>query len=175
MVVTTHTRISETNDGMQVKTILNRIQKQRGFVYGTVQLEEQIGGLAVTVDLVPHRRNRPRCAGCEQPGPVYDRLTPRRFEFVPLWGLRVFLLYAMRRVDCPRCGVTVERVPWADGKHQLTTTYMWFLARWAKRLSWQEVARVFSTSWDQVFRSVALAVRDGQQGVRLRHSGDRHR
>ena len=24
----------------------------------------------------------------------------------------------MRRVDCPRCGVTVERVPWADGKHQ---------------------------------------------------------
>ena len=70
-------------------------------------------------------------------GPVYDRLTPRRFEFVPLWGLRVFFLYAMRRVDCPRCGVTVERVPWADGKHQLTTTYMWFLARWAKRLSWQ--------------------------------------
>ena len=23
--------------------------------------------------------------------------------------------------DCPRCGVTVERVPWADGKHQLST------------------------------------------------------
>jgi transposase len=28
----------------------------------------------------------------------------------------------MRRVDCRRCGVTVELVPWADGKHQLTTT-----------------------------------------------------
>ena len=69
MVVTTHTRISETNGGMQIKTILNRIQKQRGFVYGTVQLEEQIGGLAVTVESVPHRRNRPRCAGCGQPGP----------------------------------------------------------------------------------------------------------
>ena len=60
---------------------------------------------------------------------MYDRLALRRFEFVPLWGLRVFFLYPMRRVDCPRCGVTVERVPWADGKHQLTTTYMWFLAR----------------------------------------------
>ena len=35
MVVTRHTRILETNDGMQIKTILNRIQKQRGFVYGT--------------------------------------------------------------------------------------------------------------------------------------------
>ena len=152
---------------MQVKTILNRIQKHRGFVYGTVQLEEQIAGLAVTVDIAPHRRNRPRCAGCGQPGSVYDRLAPRRFEFVPLWGLRVFFLYMMRRVDCPRCGVTVEQVPWADGKHQLTTTYMWFLARWAKRLSWKEVARVFHTSWDQVFRSVAMAVAWGRDHVDL--------
>ena len=79
---------------MQIKTILNRIQKYRGFVYGTVRLEAQMGGLALTVDIAPHRRNRPRCAGCEQPGGVYDRLAPRRFEFVPLWGLRVFFLYA---------------------------------------------------------------------------------
>lgn len=152
---------------MQVKTILNRIQKHRGFVYGTVQLEEQMAGLALTVDIAPHRRNRPRCAGCGQVGPVYDRLAPRRFEFVPLWGLRVFFLYMMRRVECPRCGVTVEQVPWADGKHQLTTTYMWFLATWAKRLSWQEVARVFRTSWDQVFRSVAMAVAWGRDHVDL--------
>ena len=69
---------------MQIKTILNRVQKYRGFVYGTVQLEEQIGGLALIVDIAPHRRNRPRCAGCEQPGGVYDRLAPRQFEFVPL-------------------------------------------------------------------------------------------
>ena len=105
---------------MQVKTILNRLQKHRGFVYGTVQLEEQIAGLALTVEIAPHRRNRPRCASCGQASAVYDRLALRRFEFVPLWGLRVFFLYPMRRVDCPRCGVTVERVPWADGKHQLT-------------------------------------------------------
>ena len=37
---------------MQIKTILNRIQKHRGFVYGTVQLEEQIAGLALTVDII---------------------------------------------------------------------------------------------------------------------------
>ena len=112
--------LAETDGGMQVKTILNRLQKHRGFVYGTVQLEEQIAGLALTVEIAPHRRNRPRCASCGQASAVYDRLALRRFEFVPLWGLRVFFLYPMRRVDCPRCGVTVERVPWADGKHQLT-------------------------------------------------------
>lgn len=152
---------------MQIKTILNRIQKHRGFVYGAVQFEEWHDGLALTIDLYPHARNRPQCAGCGKRGPQYDRLAPRRFEFVPLWGLRVFFLYMMRRVDCRRCGVTVERVPWADGKHQLTTTYMWFLARWAKRLSWQDVARVFRTSWDQVFRSVAMAVAWGRDHVDL--------
>jgi hypothetical protein len=78
---------------------------------------------------------RPRCSQCHRPGPGYDTLAPRRFEFVPLWGLAVFFVYALRRVHCPRCGVRVEAIPWADGKHQLTTTYAWFLARWAQRLS----------------------------------------
>src|ERR1035441_6062774 len=50
------------------------------------------------------------------------------------------LSVAMRRVDCRGCGVTVERVPWARGKSHLTTSYRWFLARWAKHLSWDEVA-----------------------------------
>jgi len=54
--------------------------------------------------------------------------------------------------------VKVERVPWAQGKSPLTSTYAWFLARWAKRLCWKEVATVFSASWDSVVRSVKMAV-----------------
>ena len=34
----------------------------------------------------------------------------------------------------------MERLPWAAGKHRLTEAYAWFLARWARRLSWKEVA-----------------------------------
>lgn len=60
------------------------------------------------------------------------------------------------------CGVSsalvVERVPWAEGKNHLTTTYAWFLAKWAKHLSWKEVADAFQTKWDNVFRSVKMAV-----------------
>jgi transposase len=72
--------------------------------------------------------------------------------------LAVFFLYAMRRVDCRRCGVKVERVPWAEGKNHLTTTYGWFPAQWARRLSWKQVAEAFNTSWDNVFGSVKMAV-----------------
>jgi transposase len=67
----------------------------------------------------------------------------------------------MRRVECPDCGVRVERVPWAEGKKHLTTTYAWFLAGWAKRLSWLEAARAFQTTWENVFRAVQMAVEWG--------------
>lgn len=66
--------------------------------------------------------------------------------------------YPRRRVDCKRCGVTVEMVPWCDGKNHLTITYRWFLAPWAKRLSWSEVATLFQPSWDSVCRAVEYAV-----------------
>jgi transposase len=49
-------------------------------------------------------------------------------------------------------------VPWCDGKNRLTTTYRWFLATWARRLSWSEVAAIFRTSWDSVTRAVEHAV-----------------
>ncbi len=144
---------------MQLQTILNRVQRHRGFVYKKATLVEKRDGPVVEVDIEPRSNSRAICSGCGRAGPGYDReRTPRSFQFVPLWGMAVFFLYAMRRVDCRHCGVKVERVPWAEGKHQLTTTYQVFLASWAKLLSWKQVARAFRTSWDNVFRSVKTVV-----------------
>jgi len=142
---------------VQVKTLLNRVQKVKGFVYGKVAFE----GDGIVVAVRPRRGSRPYCAGCGRRGPAYDRLPPRRFAFVPLWAISVVLVYAMRRVDCRTCGVTVEMVPWASGKEHVTTAYAVFLARWARRLSWKEVGRIFHTSWDTVFRCVARVVEYG--------------
>lgn len=143
---------------MQIKSILNRIQLHNGFVYGAVRLVEKAAHLLLEIEIRPRKGSRPVCSVCGTPGPGYDTLPTRRFEFIPLWGLAVFFLYAMRRVDCPRCGIKVERIPWAEGKNHLTTTYAWFLAKWAKRLSWKEVADAFQTKWDNVYRSVKMAV-----------------
>jgi transposase len=143
---------------MRIQTILNRVEKFKSFVYAGAILEERAGGPALVVRVRPRKNGRPSCSGCGRPGPADDRLEERRFEFVPLWGIVVFLAYRMRRVDCKRCGVTVEMVPWCDGKNRLTTTYRWFLATWARRLSWSEVASIFHTSWDSVTRAVEHAV-----------------
>jgi len=143
---------------MQLQTILNRVQRHKSFVYGQTQFREEDKRLALDVTIESRVNGRPICSGCGKERPGYDRLPARRFQFVPLWGIAVFFLYALRRVDCPSCGVTAERVPWASGKEQLTTAYQWFLARWAKRLAWQEVADIFRTSWNTVYRAVTLAV-----------------
>ena len=143
---------------MLLQTILNRLHKHKSFVYGTARWITHEGASAVAVPLQPRANGRPLCSGCGKARPGYDRLPERRYHFVPLWGLAVFFLYAPRRVACPQCGVKVERLPWAVGKSRLTTTYQWFLAIWAKRLSWQDVATVFHTSWNTVYRSVTTAV-----------------
>jgi transposase len=143
---------------MLIKTILNRVQKFKSFVYAKVRLAEEEGQAVLLVTVVPRANSRAECSGCGQKRAGYDDLDERRFEFVPLWGIAVFFLYVMRRVDCPNCGVVVESVPWGNGKHQLTTTYAWFLAKWAKRLSWKEVSEAFQTSWEKVFSAVSMAV-----------------
>src|SRR6202790_1647219 len=74
----------------------------------------------------------------------------------------------MRRVPRPRCpAVVVEEVPWSVGKRTLTRAYMLFLARWARRLSWKEVAETFRTSWDKVFDAVEHVVTYGLEHRKL--------
>ena len=150
---------------MQLKTVLNRVHPVKGFVYEKDQMVEdrnQPNGVRLTVRIRPRRGSRGICDGCDRPAPAYDRLDERRFAFVPLWGIAVTLLYARRRLDCRRCGtIQAERVPWADGKRPMTKAYEYFLARWARRLSWKEVADAFWVSWECVFRSVKAAVAYG--------------
>ena len=86
---------------------------------------------------------------------------PRLFEFIAIWSIAVFLSYTMRRVNGSTCGIKVEAVPWAQGKHSCCDVYRHFLASWAKRLSWKETASCFNTSWDTVCRSVKWVVEYG--------------
>lgn len=144
---------------MLVKTILNRIEKHSSFVYHAVRFGD---GQTIEIEVRPRRGARPVCSGCQRRRSAYDTLAERQFQFVPLWGIAVFLVYSMRRVNCGRCGVRVESVPWGEGKRRTTISFEWFLATWSKRLSWTEVAQIFATSWETVFRSVERAVEWGR-------------
>lgn len=147
---------------MLLQTILNRCYPLKSFVYGRVEWDSEGGEPSLVVEVAARKNSRPICSGCGGRGSTYDHPGPaRRFEFIPIWGFHVYLAYAMRRVDCVRCGVLVEQVPFGEGKHQLTPPYRCYLAQWAKRLSWQETAQAFHTSWQQVYRAVGWVVAYG--------------
>jgi len=145
-----------------LKTILNYVERHKSFVYQDARWADPKTEIEILIE--PRANSQPICSGCGKAAPGYDRLSARRFAFVPLWQIAVTFVYAMRRVNCPTCGVKVERVPWCDGKNHMTTTYRWFLADQpvvgarAKRLCWKGVAEAFGTTWQNVFRSVKHAV-----------------
>ena len=148
---------------LQVKTVLNAIQRFPGFVYRDIRLHRHRDGQprCIEITVQPHPAIAAKCSRCLKPAPGYDQLPQRSWLFVPLWGIVTWFLYAARRVHCPEHGVVVEHVPWSDGKRPVTIAMMCFLSRWARRLSWRETARAFGTSWECVYRSVQWFVEWG--------------
>lgn len=152
---------------MLLKSILNRVQKFKGFVYQSIGWSPNTKEPTLDVRVVPRTNSVARCGKCKRKASGYDTQPDRRFEFIPLWGIKVFFVYAPRRVNCNQCGVRVEWMPWAVGKHRLTESFAWYLSSWAKRLSWKETAEAFHTSWYNVFHSVEMAVQWGRKHQNL--------
>ncbi len=107
---------------MQVKRILNRVQKHQGFVYTEMELVEENSQLVLNVTLEPRRNSRAVCSGCGHKRAGYDRLGSRRFEFIPFWGILVYFVYPPQdrrgRSRPLRPFPTVGRDPvgpWPDG------------------------------------------------------------
>jgi len=73
---------------MQLKTILNHVEKQTGFVYAEARFSEDHSKILVTRK--PHARSRPICSGCGKKRPGYDTRPTRRFEFIPLRAIALF-------------------------------------------------------------------------------------
>jgi transposase len=152
---------------VRIQTILNHCYRHKSFVYAGCRWERIGGKESLVVDVQPRKNGLTECSICGQCAPVYDQLQQRQFDFVPLWNIPTYFRYRMRRVNCPTHGVRVERVPWAEGKSHLTKPYELFLAQWARKLCWKEVAESFGTTWDTVFRSVEAIVAYGMKHRRL--------
>jgi transposase len=146
-----------------LKSILNQVQPIKGFVYKWVHYcPEYPDTIEVVVE--PRQGSKACCSGCGRACPTYDHAYwPRVWRLPPVFKFALILIYTMRRVDCPACGVVVEKVPWASGKHRLCEGFRLLLARWARQLSWEETALAFKVSWADVYASVEWVVEYGLQ------------
>jgi len=141
-----------------LKSLLNKVQPIKGFRYESVSYSK-IHPDTIEAAVVPREGSQPHCSGCGLPGPVYDHAPdPRVWRMPPVFKFILVLIYTMRRVNCRNCGVRVEKVPWATGKHGLCDGFRLFLAHWARKLSWEEVALSFNVSWPDVYASVQWVV-----------------
>jgi transposase len=111
----------------------------------------------LVVDVRPSTR-RPYCARCGRPhDDVYDH-RERTWRHLDMGGLRVELRYRLRRVDCPRCGVTSELVPWAEPGARFTRAFEELAAYLAQRADKTTVSAIMGVAWATVGNIVERVV-----------------
>src|ERR1035437_432067 len=107
-----------------------------------------------------------RCGLCRQRcRNVHGVRKPREWRDLSMRKVPLKLRYRPRRVECPRCGVRVEDLRWAEPWARVTTALSNGVATLARELSWQGTARQYGLNW----KSVATIVkRAGQYGLKNR-------
>jgi len=110
------------------------------------------------VEVVLRSRNRLlRCPCGKQVRAVYDR-RERRWRHLDLVGRRLWLIYPIRRLDCPDCGVRTEDVPWArpGARHtrDFEDTVLWL----TQRTDRTTVATLMRCAWETVTAIIGRGV-----------------
>ena len=91
-----------------------------------------------------------RCSRCgEIVHDVHD-VSERRVRDLPILEAETWLVFPRARLECPRCGPTVEAVPWLDRYQRMTTRLAAAIARLAQVLPIKQVAAWFGVGWDTV-------------------------
>jgi transposase len=91
-----------------------------------------------------------RCSGCFcRVEKVYDS-RERSWRHLDLAGMRVVLRYKLRRVHCPRCGVLVELVPWAEPGSWFTRDFEEHTAYLAQTTDKTTVVNMMRVAWRTV-------------------------
>jgi transposase len=100
----------------------------------------------------------PFCSGCMcRVRRLYDRRR-RQWRHLDVGGMEATLVYDQRRVDCQRCGVRVELVPWADPGSRFTRDFEDQVAYLAQMMDQTTVCKTMRIAWSTVGDVVARVV-----------------
>ena len=91
-----------------------------------------------------------RCSRCGEVVVEIHDVTERRVRDLPILEAETWLVFPRARLHCPRCGPTVEAVPWLDRYQRMTTRLAAAIARLAQVLPIKQVAAWFGVAWETV-------------------------
>lgn len=131
---------------MRVTTLLKLLLAIKHVVVRDFEIE--FGALVLVVSPSWHK---PRCSGCGAIRPGYDTQKPRDWRHLNFGEISVYLRYAPRRVDCPRCGVVAEKVPWSEHPAaRFTTPFEQAVSFLTQRCDKTSVTKMFGIAWATV-------------------------
>jgi transposase len=137
---------------VRVSTAFNRMLA----IPGATVTEVDISDGAVMVWLRPKARLL-SCPCGKRFRSFYDR-RERRWRHLDLAGRRLWLVFDIRRVDCPDCGVVTEELPWArpGARHtrDFEDTVLWL----AQRTDRTSVSTLMRCSWETVTAIIGRGV-----------------
>lgn len=121
------------------------------------------------------RHPRPLCSGCQRGvSRVYDTMPARTWRHLDACGMELRLRYGLRRVACPRCGVVVETVPWADKSAWHTRDFEDATAHLAQRCDKTMVTELMRIAWrtvGSIIKRVVARRQDADLLADLTHIG----
>lgn len=68
----------------------------------------------IVVELAPRPEYPKRCSRCGAVVREIHEVVERRVRDLPLGEWDTWIVFPRARLECPRCGPTVEAVPWLD-------------------------------------------------------------
>lgn len=159
-------------DDYRLRELLDRVGGWEGFEIAGITTEESLepdvlGELAprLIIQLQPKSGSPKRCSRCGEIVVEIHDVSERRVRDLPIGEWDTWLVVPRARLQCPRCGPTVEAVPWLDRYQRMTKRLADKIARLAQMLPIKHVAAWFGVSWDTVKQidQRALVTRLGPQ------------
>jgi len=111
---------------------------------------ECLGDLSLRIRLEPDPHQIPVCSGCGHACFLVHDVHHRRVREAPLLTYRVELDIPVRRLRCPACGPTRERIDWLPGRSGVTETLRQWVERLVNLLPIRHVADLVGLHWHTV-------------------------
>jgi transposase len=129
---------------VRVSTAFNRLLQIPGATVTDVVIDER----DVEVTLRPWARLL-SCPCGKRVKAIYDRRR-RRWRHLDLACRRLWLVYDIRRLDCPDCGVITEELPWARPGARHTRDFEDMVLWLAQRTDRTSVSTLMRCAWETV-------------------------
>src|SRR5574341_555970 len=130
---------------MRATTLLRYVLDQKHTKVTGFELTE----VGLEVDVAPTTR-LPRCGCCGRKCRRGYDARGRKWRHLDFAGMRVEFRYRLRRVDCRRCGVMAELVPWAEPWSWFTRDFEDAVALLAQKVDKTTLRDLMQVAWQTV-------------------------